>query len=258
MMNSQQLLDSVETKTERRECPRHGSHEAEFFRITEGGPWLGGKCQKCIDEREAWDKENERLEKEAEKKRILDDLMWRSGIPKRFKTRTLASYKAGNPGQQRALKIAQKMAESDPADGVSLVFCGKPGTGKTHLACGIALEWIQSMRSATFCTVLAAIRSIKSTYSRDSDRTEDEAISALTGVSLLVMDEVGVQLGTEHEKMLVFEIINERYQNMRPTILISNLTQSELTEYLGDRVMDRFRESGAVVAFDWESYRGSK
>lgn len=258
MMNSQQLLDSVETKTERRECSRHGAHEAEFFRITEGGPWLGGKCQKCVDEKEAWNQENERLEKEAEKRRIISGLMRRSGIPKRFETRTLASYKAESSGQKRALKIAQRMAESNPDDGLSLVFCGKPGTGKTHLACGVALEWINSGRPAIFSTVLAAIRSIKATYNRNSETTEDAAIRVLTDVDLLVMDEIGVQLGTEHEKMLVFEIINERYQNMRPTILISNLTQSELTEYLGDRVMDRFRESGAVVAFDWGSYRGSK
>jgi DNA replication protein DnaC len=107
-------------------------------------------------------------------------------------------------------------------------------------------------------TVLSAIRHIKDTYRRDSDRSESQAIDDLVAVDLLILDEVGAQVGSEHEKMLMFEVINERYQQLRSTVLISNLTREELSEFLGDRVMDRFRESGAVIAFDWKSHRGSK
>ena len=43
---------------------------------------------------------------------------------------------------------------------------------------------------------------------------------------------------------------------MRPTILISNLTEEELGKYIGDRIIDRMKEGqGAVIKFDWESYR---
>jgi DNA replication protein DnaC len=105
-------------------------------------------------------------------------------------------------------------------------------------------------------TVLGAVRHIKDTYRKDSIRSESEAIDDLVAPGLLILDEVGVQVGSEHEKMLVFEIINERYQACRSTILISNLNREELTAYLGDRIMDRFNEAGAVVAFDWASYRG--
>lgn len=255
MTNSQNLSDDIETKTEARECDKHGEYEAELFRINDR--WLGGRCPKCDEEREQEREAAIREEKERSRRDCLDRLHARSGIPKRFEGRTLADYKTSKEGQKRALRISQRMAEGG-SDGASLVFCGKPGTGKTHLACGIAREWIQAGRPATFETVLSAIRLIKSTYGSASETTESDAISALTGVDLLILDEVGAQLGTEHEKMLLFEIINERYQEMRSTILISNLTKDELTDYLGDRVMDRFRESGAVVAFDWNSYRGSK
>jgi DNA replication protein DnaC len=139
-----------------------------------------------------------------------------------------------------------------------MVFCGKPGTGKTHLACGIGRNLINKFRSVQFLTVLSAIRHIKDTYRRDSERTEQEAINDLLQPDLLILDEIGAQLGSEHEKMLMFEVINERYQQCRSTILISNLNADELTDFLGDRVMDRFRESGAVVAFDWASHRGQR
>jgi len=43
---------------------------------------------------------------------------------------------------------------------------------------------------------------------------------------------------------------------MKPTILISNLSEQELGIYIGERVLDRMMEGqGAIIAFDWESYR---
>jgi DNA replication protein DnaC len=97
---------------------------------------------------------------------------------------------------------------------------------------------------------------VKDTYRRDSERSESQVMADFMRPRLLVLDEVGVSLGSEHEKMLMFEIINERYQNQLSTLLLSNLTRAEITEYLGHRIMDRFAEGGAVVAFDWQSHRG--
>ena len=75
-------------------------------------------------------------------------------------------------------------------------------------------------------------------------------------VEFLVIDEVGVQFGTETEKFIFYEVINRRYENVLPTVLISNLTSDELKTFIGDRAFDRFREDGgAILAFDWESYR---
>jgi DNA replication protein DnaC len=39
---------------------------------------------------------------------------------------------------------------------------------------------------------------------------------------------------------------------------VSNLNATELEHYLGERIVDRFREMGAVLAFDWESHRGRR
>ena len=80
----------------------------------------------------------------------------------------------------------------------------------------------------------------------------------LCSPDLLILDEVGVQFGSDAEKLILFEIINTRYQDMKPTILISNLTLVELGKYIGERVVDRMREGGgAILSFDWDSYRGA-
>lgn len=180
-------------------------------------------------------------------------------MPKRFADRTFDNYNAETENQKHALRVCEKVAKSivDDGDrGASLVLCGNPGTGKTHLACAMGRYLTEQCKTVVFDTVLGAVRHIKETYRRDADRTESDALHDMIAPDLLILDEVGVQIGSEHEKMLVFEIINERYQECRSTVLISNLNREELTAYLGERVMDRFRESGAVVAFDWKSYRG--
>src|SRR5690606_23131134 len=100
------------------------------------------------------------------------------------------------------------------------------------------------------------IRAVKDTYRRDSTQTEAEAIASFVTPDLLILDEVGVQFGSDTEKLILFEIINGRYESMKPTIVISNLAIGELEAYLGERAFDRLREGGGkAVVFDWPSYR---
>lgn len=241
-------------------CVQHGAYQSRVMRVFNGHEIRTG-CQKCRDEVVAKQETARLAQEERAKREKIEALFRRSAIPTRFADRTLENYRAENAGQKRALQIATRYAESFSTPGTkgpSLVMCGRPGTGKTHLACAVGHALCEQGRSVLFGSVLSAVRHIKETYRKDSLRTESDAIDDLVLPELLILDEVGVQVGSEHEKMLVFEIINERYQECRATVLISNLDQDELTAYLGERVMDRFRESGAVLAFDWASYRGSK
>ena len=52
-----------------------------------------------------------------------------------------------------------------------------------------------------------------------------------------------------------FEVINSRYEALKATIVISNLSGEALIDYLGEAAMDRLREGGRSVLFDWTSYR---
>ena len=73
---------------------------------------------------------------------------------------------------------------------------------------------------------------------------------------LLILDEIGLQHGSEAEKIILFEILNERYMQCKPTILISNLDINDLKEYITERVIDRMREGGGQkIVFNWESNR---
>ncbi|MGE8630429.1 ATP-binding protein [Achromobacter denitrificans] len=249
-----QPMARFSTEQSVKNCDRHGDYTAFTYREHTSG------CPMCMKEQQ------EREASEAHAKRLLElrqrranELLGRAAIPPRFADKTLANFVAHAQGPARALAVAKDFAadfSEFQKTGQSMVFCGGVGAGKTHLAVGICHEVIKQDCVAVFSSVIGAVRSIKETYRKGSELTEADAINNLVEPDLLVLDEVGVQFGSEAEKMYLFEIINGRYQALKPTIVISNLAKEPLTEYLGERVIDRLREGGGrMVVFDWPSYR---
>lgn len=190
---------------------------------------------------------------------ISHSILSRAAIPPRFANRRLSNYQPTCPEAAKALQVAQQYADTFQQAmeiGRSLIFIGNVGAGKTHLAVGIAHEVMQQGYSALFASVMGAVRSIKETYGR-RELTESQAIARLVEPDLLILDEVGVQFSSDTERLYLFEILNGRYENMRPTIVISNLDLNGIEECLGQRVFDRLREGdGRAVTFAWDSYRG--
>ena len=246
-------IDLLHISTRPANCDEHGEFAS---RNVFGNIW--SHCPVC----ETLCREKEVAEKEAhdriEKLRRWESKLGRSGIPERFKNRTLDTYLADTPAKNRALDFSLEYALNfDGKSGKSALFVGKPGTGKTHLAVGIGLSAMRDGYSVLFFTVMRAIRRVKDTWSRDSKESESGAIAALVDPDLLILDEVGVQFGSETEKLILFDILNERYEKRRSCILLSNLSSDEISAFLGERVIDRLREDGGeVIPFNWESHRG--
>ena len=225
-----------------------------------GDHWT--ECPKCMIEiRDAEAKKQIERDKQAALER--EQRRWAAkigsaAIPERFKDRTLDSYVAKTSGQKKALAFAKEYAENFDQvmrTGRSAVFVGKVGTGKTHLAVGIALSIMQQQKSPVFVTVQRLIRRVKDSW-RTKEETETEVINAFALPDLLILDEVGVQFGSEFEKQVLFDVLNERYEKLKPSILLSNIPSEQLSDYLGERVTDRLRENGgALIGFNWDSYR---
>ena len=238
-------------------CPVHGEYESINYI---GKIW--SRCPKCAKEEEQLEKKAQEEEARRQRRILWERRIGGSGIPERFRDRTLDSFIAETPEQQRVLAVARDYAENFSEvlkTGRCLIFIGRPGTGKTHLAVGIGLHIMKEDRTVLFTTVMRAVRRIRDTWSGRSAETESQAVAAFTTPDLLILDEVGVQSGSEFEKNTIFDIMNERYENRRPTIILSNLAKDELVAFLGERVFDRLREDGGkMIGFTWESYRGKK
>lgn len=238
-------------------CTRHGEFQARIIKFLDRE--ITGACPECTKEAEEREELMKRRVEAESAARRTQALLQRAGIPARFKDCTLASYVVENAGQKKAHGAAVWYVETIKeriAEGTGMIFTGQAGTGKTHLSTAIANAIIPLGYSAVFITASDAMRSIKRTYEPSSLMTESDAIDALVAPALLILDEIGMQNRTDHEKQLMFEIINKRYERVKPTILLSNLSSADLKEFLGERIMDRMRQGGGrMIGFEWDSYR---
>lgn len=195
----------------------------------------------------------------ALRQRVMEDRLRRAGIPERFKDRTFDSFTAETEKQERALSTASLYAERFSAireRGCCLLMLGNVGTGKTHLATAILRSVIDSGYTGLYIRVTDVLRLMRSAFNR-SDVTEQEILDTITGVDLLVLDEVGVAIGDgEKRQAMLYDVLDTRYADKKPSVLLANMTASDMESYLGRRLYDRLMEDGGVaLEFTWGSHR---
>lgn len=238
-------------------CGEHGDFTARGFTLGKTTRWMG--CPTCSKrDQEAADDEQAKKEADDAQKR-LEARLSQSGIPIRYRSKDFASFIADSSDKEKALTTAMEFAHNFDdhfRKGTVVVFSGMPGTGKSHLAIAIA-QAVMARHTALYTSAIDAVRMIRNTWRRDSAQTETQVLNELAGVHLLILDEVGVQYGTEAEQVSLFDIIDKRYRDLMPTILLTNQGKAGLKTFLGDRSFDRLREGGIWVPFDWASQRGA-
>lgn len=244
-------------KTKIAVCATHGEYKSRWFFGT-----IWSKCPQCSAEAVAKEREAAEAKARAERLAAWQRRIGDACIPERFRDRRIETFVARTDAQRRAQAFADGFADGFAQAlrvGRCALFVGKPGTGKTHLAVGIGMRIMERQgRSVLFTTVMRAIRRVKDTWGRGSAESESDAIAALVFPDLLILDEVGVQFGSDTEKLILFDVLNERYEKRKPTLLLSNFSPDEVRVYLGDRIFDRMREDGGeFIVFNWASHRGS-
>lgn len=251
-----------QTKTENLTCPNHGDYVGNYLFIN--NEWRGGVCPDCIAEMQSEidnaEQSKQAKQNETKKQELFNDKLSQSGITNRFFDKTLNNYKADTESKLKALNaindMADKINSSEKCN--NLILSGSVGTGKTHLCCGL-IRAISENHNGEIITARKLVREFKETWRNDSEYTETQIINHFAKLDLLVIDEIGVQFNSDTERLFMFDILDERYQSCLPTILVSNLDVNQIKLIMGDRVVDRLREdSGKVIAFNWESFRGLK
>lgn len=238
------------------QCEAHGPF-VSTGRCFVGKVAVWTRCPACV-EVQARAVETEQRQREADKLRErMAGMLQRSAIPPRFAGRTFDAFAVACDGQRAALAVAQQYAQQfgqRSRRGQGLIFSGPPGTGKSHLAAAI-LQDIMPDHVGLYATLMGVVRMLRATWQRGASHTEDEVLRMLAAVPLLVVDEVGVQYGTDAERTQFFEVLDARYLAMRPTIIITNQDKAGLCAALGERAFDRLTETARWVVFDWPSHR---
>lgn len=251
-------------KTKTAKCLEHGEYKNHLIESFSGDHFWQG-CTRC--QFDAYHSGDDAVSKAAgivHRERQLNLALMASGIPPRFRGATLESYLTTTNHEQQEIARRQCHGYAEGFEdhwrvGRSMMLLGAVGTGKTHLGCAVAQSVIRSFGAAALYTsALDIIRDIKSTFGKGAELSEREVYAALRAPDLLVIDEVGVQHGSDFERQVLFEVINDRYKNLDPTIVISNLSIQGLRKCLGDRAVDRLSDAdGPTVLFNWASARGA-
>ncbi len=237
-------------------CEKHGvEKQAVNFGLYGTTPAWRWFCLKCGEEKSDRERQEEAKREAFKRQERINKNLENAMIAPRFKSKTFENFQVETDKQSHAMKQAREFLEHF-GESTGMVFTGKPGTGKNHLASAITREFVTTKgKTALITTAMKIVRAIKDSWSGGK---ESEVIRRFIDPDLLVIDEMGVQFGSDTERLYLTEIINDRYEWLKPTIILTNLTMSELAKALGERVIDRFREGGHVLIFDWKSYRGRK
>lgn len=173
-----------------------------------------------------------------------------SGIGQRYLNADIHSFITETEEQKTGLETVKQFI-TNPY-GKNLWLVGVAGTGKTLLG-------------AIICRYLGA-KYIKSYQLKDeldyarsfnAKKNPTEVINDYAEISVLIVDEVG-RYKSPQEQEYIFRLLNERYEMKKPTVLISNMTKKEFGEYLGNPIVDRFRESCKSLEFKGESFRAKE
>ena len=144
-----------------------------------------------------------------------------------IKTATFDNFNIETDEEQQAFEFAKNLAEFYKNGGQGNSFMSGPaGSGKSHLSMAILKSYLESgEKTALFVSYSHVVRLIKDSFNnRDSVYTQNNIMSLLTNVDLLVMDDIGSENNSDFSEELLTDVLDGRIS----TIITTNLSSEEL------------------------------
>jgi DNA replication protein DnaC len=138
----------------------------------------------------------------------------------------------------------------------NVIFMGKSGTGKTHLATGLGMEACKQGIRTRFVTGCGLANEL--IEARD-EKFLGRVVKRYAGYGLLIIDELGYVPFSKEGAQLIFQILAERHER-KPVMITTNMGFGDWTQIFGDpsmtaALLDRITHKAHVVNCSWESYR---
>jgi DNA replication protein DnaC len=134
--------------------------------------------------------------------------------------------------------------------GTPILFLGKPGCGKSHLAIALGIRAVEAGYRGYFTTATDMVAAMTTAYADGSFPTK---IRTFTGPSVLVIDDVGITPFDRAQANAFFQVVNRRYENRSATIVTTNRGLPAWAELFGGdsvvaaAILDRLLDRAAVI-----------
>lgn len=212
--------------------------------------------------------EKEKLQRKMER---LRQLQQNSLLGRRYQNSSFEKLDLKRPDSfVKAVERCKNFCENWRAveeRGLGIYLYGNSGTGKTELTACICNNLLQRYVTVAITSFIEVSKRLRASFKTWSTETEEEIIEKFAGVDLLILDDVGTEKLMKDDNTesfmqeRIYDIINRRYINLKPTIFSSNYSINELMSERGvmQKIVDRINEmSQAVIHLDGTSYRQKK
>jgi len=138
----------------------------------------------------------------------------------------------------------------------NIILLGSNGVGKSTIAQNIAYQAVMQGHTVLFTT---AANMLNDLASQDGDNALRRRLKHYARPALLIIDEVGYLTYSNRHADLMFEIINQRYEQ-RSTLVTTNLPFAQWNEVFPNAscvvsLIDRLVHHSEVLAIEGKSYR---
>ena len=138
----------------------------------------------------------------------------------------------------------------------NLLIFGNPGSGKTHLACGIGQELIRQNKRVCFTTCALLLQDL---LSAKKELKLKRILKTFARHDVLIIDDIGYVQQDQKEMEVLFTLLAERYER-GSVVITSNLPFSKWNNVFKDPMMtaaavDRIVHHSVILELNIESYR---
>ncbi len=138
----------------------------------------------------------------------------------------------------------------------NVIFLGRSGAGKTHMATALGIEACRHTFRTRFVTCYGLVKEL---IEARQERSLQRLIQKYARYDLLVLDELGYIPFSKEGSELLFQVLAERHEK-GSVIITTNLGFADWTQVFGDPVMtaallDRLTHKAHIINCNWDSYR---
>jgi DNA replication protein DnaC len=180
-----------------------------------------------------------------------------------FENFDLSYYATDSVGDRVMRSIYAKMKryaqEFDEKTSENLVLFGATGLGKTHLSSALAGCVIEKGYDVFYVSAISLVSDFESRRFGNSTGSETGSrVERYTECDLLILDDLGAEITNQFTTSVLYDIINRRLNEYRPTIINTNLTREDFRNRYWDRITSRVFGEYTILPFEGRDVRALK